>query len=81
MHYIVFYCYAPAALTPSKVSVPKVQEDGWVSEPVWICPKNLVRNVFEPRTVQSVTNRYTGGLCYLGHSSTDKREQTAILVN
>jgi hypothetical protein len=51
--------YGPGALTPGTDPVPRVQEDGWASNPVWANADNLASSGSEPRSVQLVASRYT----------------------
>ena len=50
--------HAPAAFYPGKVPVPIVQEDGWVSGPVWTGAENLaptgIRSPDRPARSQSL---------------------------
>ena len=44
--------------TPGIAPVPFVEEAGWAPGPVWRGAENLDSPGFDPRTVQSVANRY-----------------------
>jgi len=49
--------HAPAHLPQER---PIVQEGGWAPGPVWTGGENLTPTGSDPRTVHSVTSRYTG---------------------
>ena len=52
--------HAPAAFTPWKDAVPRVQEAGWAPGAVWIGAENLAPPPgFDPRTFQLAASRYT----------------------
>jgi hypothetical protein len=51
--------HAQAANSRVTDPVPIVQEDGWDPGPVWMGEENSPLMGFNPRTIQSVANRYT----------------------
>jgi hypothetical protein len=52
--------HAPAALLRGKGATPSVQQTGWAPGPVWSGAENLTVAGIRSRTVQPVSNRYTG---------------------